>query len=374
MVCAIMPVSRMQLRYCPITKPPKSTTGSGYASHSFVWSEWNNQTGYSSNGFVFFAGMLNGAFAIGTPDGCSHRKCYALTISMQATPKHASMADAYHSSTVAEEIPDPKRNIPKGIAAQLSIGFVTTFTFYIAILYAITSLDDVISSPITELPLAAVYLQATGSRAGTTGLLVIFLLDLIVTIPGAYITCGRMLWTLARDDATPFSKIIGRVSPTFRNPFNATLACGCCCTVLGCVYIGSATAFSAFVGVFTILTTMSYLAAILPHMIGRRQYVVPGPFWMPAPIAYTVMGIASAYIIVFNVIYCFPFALPVNAQTMNYSCLMAGGITILVSLWYLWKRNHGYIGPRVVLDGNNEIRKGSVALAGARGSLGEKTA
>ena len=37
MVCAIMP----------------STTGKGYASSKFVWGEWNNQTGWSSNGFVF---------------------------------------------------------------------------------------------------------------------------------------------------------------------------------------------------------------------------------------------------------------------------------------------------------------------------------
>lgn len=58
LVCLIMP----------------STTGYGHASHSFVWTEWQNTTGWSSNGFVFLAGMLNGAFTIGTPDGCTHRK------------------------------------------------------------------------------------------------------------------------------------------------------------------------------------------------------------------------------------------------------------------------------------------------------------
>lgn len=57
MVCATMP----------------ATTNEGYASHEFIWKQWNNQTGYSSNGLVFCIGMLNGAFAIGTPDGCSHR-------------------------------------------------------------------------------------------------------------------------------------------------------------------------------------------------------------------------------------------------------------------------------------------------------------
>ena len=53
MVCAIMPAT--------------SVGGSGHASSSFVWEEWANQTGWSSNGFVFCAGMLNGAYAVGTP-------------------------------------------------------------------------------------------------------------------------------------------------------------------------------------------------------------------------------------------------------------------------------------------------------------------
>jgi choline transport protein len=56
LVCAIMP----------------HTTGIGYASTEFVWKEWVNSTGYSSNGFVFCLGMLNGAFTVGTPDIITH--------------------------------------------------------------------------------------------------------------------------------------------------------------------------------------------------------------------------------------------------------------------------------------------------------------
>lgn len=52
-----------------------STNGNGYASNRFVWRDFLNDTGYSSSGFAFLAGMLNGAFAIGTPDACTHCKC-----------------------------------------------------------------------------------------------------------------------------------------------------------------------------------------------------------------------------------------------------------------------------------------------------------
>ncbi len=54
-VCAAMPTAN----------------GVGHASSEFVWKEWQNMAGYS-DGFVFVAGMLNGAFAVGTPDCVSH--------------------------------------------------------------------------------------------------------------------------------------------------------------------------------------------------------------------------------------------------------------------------------------------------------------
>lgn len=55
-VCAVMP----------------HVNGQPYASNAFVWSDWVNVTGYSSDGFAFLLGMLNGAFAVGTPDVTSH--------------------------------------------------------------------------------------------------------------------------------------------------------------------------------------------------------------------------------------------------------------------------------------------------------------
>ena len=55
-VCAVMP----------------HVNGTPYASNASVWQDWENKTGYSSNGFVFLAGMLNGAYAVGTPDIVSH--------------------------------------------------------------------------------------------------------------------------------------------------------------------------------------------------------------------------------------------------------------------------------------------------------------
>lgn len=68
--CAILCLSFWFISLMVVAIMP--TTKNGHASNHFVWAEWNNQTGYTSNGLVFCLGMLNGAFAIGTPDGCTH--------------------------------------------------------------------------------------------------------------------------------------------------------------------------------------------------------------------------------------------------------------------------------------------------------------
>ncbi|KAI6951471.1 amino acid transporter [Hortaea werneckii] len=301
-VCAIMP----------------SVTGNGYATSASVWKEWVNSTGYTSDGFVFLAGMLNGAFAVGTPDITSH---------------------------MAEEIPRPSSNIPKAILAQYITGFVTALCYSIAILYAITDLDAVLNQSYF-FTLTAIYEQATGSSAGTVGLLVVMFLPLFVGILGVHLTASRMFWTLARDRATPFPTFFGKVNPHLKNPANSIVFCAVLSTILGCIYLGSDTAFMAFVGSFAVLGFLSYISAILPHLLSRRQSVRPGRFSMGSA-GFVVNTFAVLFILVFTVIFCFPFALPVDAASMNYTCLIVGGFTILVAaLWAFIQK--GYVGPQYV--------------------------
>lgn len=90
-------------------------------------------------------------------------------------------------------MPYPKRNLPKAMAAQLVTGFLATFFFYTALYYGITSLPDVINTNITAFPLGTIYLQATGSRAGTVCLLSVVCLAMWLTVAFLYVTTGRML-------------------------------------------------------------------------------------------------------------------------------------------------------------------------------------
>lgn len=229
---------------------------------------------------------------------------------------------------------------------QYVTGFITAVCYSIAILYAITDIDAVFEQPYT-FTLTEIYVQATGSNGGAAGLLVVVFIPTFISITGVWLTASRMLWTLARDDATPFPSVLGRVNRRTKNPFNAVLACGAFAIVLGCIYMGSAVAFSAFVGSFAVLGFLSYFSAILPHLLGGRKSVQPG-HWSMGKYGMIVNAVACLFIAVFIVIFCFPFALPVDPEaTMNWTSVMVGGCTIFVGIFWVFKRK-GYEGPKYV--------------------------
>ena len=108
--------------------------------------------------------------------------------------------------------------------------------------------------------------------------------------------------------------------------------------------MGSETAFSDFVSSFVVLSTLSYLVAILPHLLTRRSTLQPGWFWMKGALGYLVNAVASLYIMAFVVIFCFPTVMPVDTEEMNYTCLITGGLSLFVAAFWFWRKGD-YRGP-----------------------------
>ncbi|PPJ56352.1 hypothetical protein CBER1_00643 [Cercospora berteroae] len=289
-----------------------------YATNSFVWADFNNLTGWS-NGAAFLTGVLNGAFAIGTPDSVTH---------------------------MAEELPNPRVDLPKAIMIQIGLGFITAFVFGVAVFYGVYDLDAIITSS-GSFPLSELYAQATGSRAATFGLLLIVLLSIMICIIGTVTMVGRLWWTLARDNATPCAQSFAKVDESLSCPVPATVFCALLTTGLGAIQLGSKVAFTVLVSSFITLTTASYLLAILPNVLTRRSNIPRGPFWMHGALGYIVNIIACILIVFFNVWFCFPFAYPVTVSLMNYNSVILVGIITLTAFWWFVHGLRDYPGPKV---------------------------
>lgn len=288
-----------------------------HSSNSFVWSDWENGTGMNS-GVAFLTGVLNGAFTIGTPDAVTH---------------------------MAEELPNPRSDLPKAIAAQIILGTLTAFCFAIALFYGVSDLNGVLDSN-GSFPLAAAYAQATNSKAATFGLLFIVFLSLTPCLIGTFLTVGRTWWALSRDKATPFPKFFSHVNETLSCPIPATILTGVLTTAFGAITVGSKTAFSDLAGSFIILSSTSYALAIGGNLATGRKNIPRGPFNM-GKLGFAVNAIAVILILFFNIMYCFPYALPTTVATMNYNSVILVGVVALTTFWWFVYGNRKYEGPKL---------------------------
>jgi len=297
-----------------------------HASNEFVWGsfEENNLTGWQS-GVAFLLGVLNGAFTIGTPDAITH---------------------------MAEELPHPRKDLPKAIALQIGLGFLYAFCFAIALSYAITDMS-VLTLGINTYPLVNIYEQATADAAGnvnkgaTFGLLFIIWCATVLCCIGTTVTNSRIYWALARDNAVPFSSWFASVNERLSCPVPATLFVAVIATGLGAIPLGSPVAFLNLAGSFIILTTTSYAIPFAANVLSGRKYFPKGPFHL-GKFGTPVNVLAVLFIILFNVLYCFPYAIPTTVVSMNYNAVILAGVFAITGLWWVVHAVRHYPGPKVM--------------------------
>ncbi|CAK7236672.1 hypothetical protein SBRCBS47491_009718 [Sporothrix bragantina] len=291
-----------------------------HASSHSVWAAFseNNATGWS-DGVAFLTGVLNGAFTIGTPDSISH---------------------------MAEEVKDPCRNVPRGIMLQIGLGFLTALCFGISLGYSVTDIS-VLQTGVNTFPLAAIYAQATNNNtAATLGLLLIVFLSLLCCVTGTVLTASRAYWALARDHAVPLSSIFGCVNPRLGSPVEATLFVSIVTTALGAIPLGSSVGFTNLTGSFLILNSLSYAVVFTANLLEGRRHFVRGPFHL-GRYGVAINLIAVVFILMFAIFFCFPPALPFDATTMNYNCVIIAGLVFLITLWWFLHAKKHYQMPHL---------------------------
>lgn len=157
---------------------------------------------------------------------------------------------------------------------------------------------------------------------------------------------GRTWWALARDNAVPFSPFFTRVNEKLSCPIEATIFTGILTVALGAITLGSKTAFTDLAGSFIILSSTSYVLAIAPNLFTRRKYMPPGPFHMGSA-GYIVNALACVFVIFFNILFCFPYALPTTVASMNYNAVILAGVLFLTTLWWFVHATRKYEGPKL---------------------------
>jgi choline transport protein len=89
-------------------------------SSDFVWREFVNTSGWSSDGVVFLTGLVNPNFIFSGLDGAIH---------------------------LAEECTNAAVAVPRALVSTVAIGFVTALVFAIGMCYSYHDFDAVLASP-----------------------------------------------------------------------------------------------------------------------------------------------------------------------------------------------------------------------------------
>ena len=249
---------------------------------------------------------------------------------------------------LAEECKNAAKVVPKALMSTIIIGFVTSFAFVVAMLYCMQDFDAVLSTP-TGVPIFELWRQASNSHALATFFTVILASCGCFAMIGCQQTASRLCWSMARDNALVGSKWLGRIHPRFGVPVWALIANACVVFVIGCIFLGSTTAFNAMIGTGLILQQTSYAfpAALLMYRKRSKVYLPNGRYFKLGFFGWIANAMTVAFALLVVIFFNFPSIQPVEAGNMNYACAVLGAMAIFtIANWFGYAKKR-YHGPRL---------------------------
>jgi choline transport protein len=160
------------------------------------------------------------------------------------------------------------------------------------------------------------------SDAAATTFLVFILVAGFMAVAGCQQTASRLTWSFARDSGLIGSSKLSRMNDRWQAPIWALWANGFVIFVIGWIYLGSSTAFNAFIGTGLILQliTFAFPAALLLAR-GRPSSILPNTriFGLPRAFGWVANIFTVAFAIVCVVFYDIPSLRPVTASNMSKS-------------------------------------------------------
>lgn len=246
-----------------------------------------------------------------------------------------------------------RRLVPKVLICNILLGFLTSFTYAIAMFYCVTDTTAVVNS---ILPIVEIYYQATGNKS-----LSCFMQSCCIA---SGVICGfscstwqnRILWSvsctcchLSGGESSKFKlkamSKFAKISKRFHMPVHAHIFSHFIVLIVGCIFMGSSTAFNAIVSACISVLYLSYAVpcAILLIYSGRKKFtkrVFGEQKLLGISPGYNYNGIFASISHILTicwalfclVMFAFPYTLPVTQGNMNYVSVVyvAVGLLILI--------------------------------------------
>jgi amino acid transporter len=253
------------------------------------------------------------------------------------------------AGSVAEEVDDPERNVPRAIIfGLLLVGLVVMFSSA-ALILAIPNLDEVVANQSGDV--VAETLTAHLGAGVTKPLLAMFVIGFISSFLAVQAAVSRCIWGAARDRSLPGSKVLGRLAGPERLPVNAIALTAVVAIVF--ILLAGSQFYNILVNFniigFYIAFGVPVIGAAIARLTGKWK---PGPFNLGrwgAPVTY----LASLWIIFETVNVAWPRTQPGQPWFINWASVLTTAVLAVVGIAiYLTVRRNisAPVGERFALE------------------------
>lgn len=244
-----------------------------------------------------------------------------------------------------------RKLVPKVLICNVLLGFFTSFTYSIVMFYCVTDINSVINS---ILPIVQIYYQATGNKSLSAFMQSSCIITGIVCGFSSSTWQNRILWSVSRTHLhlchgeVRKSKLkvldkLSTISSPHGIPLYAHVISHFFVLIIGCIFMGSNTAFSAIISACISILYSSYAVpcAILVFFKGRKSFmdtviqeqrslgINPHRIYKGflALVPHTLAICWAAFCLI---MFAFPYTLPAAGGNMNYVCVVYGIVAALV--------------------------------------------
>jgi urea carboxylase system permease len=168
---------------------------------------------------------------------------------------------------LSEETKDPRRTAPRAIIRALLVSGIGGGVLLLAAILAAPSLTD---GNLATGGLPYVLTSRLGSTVGK-----IFLVDVTVAICVCTLAiqtaATRMMFSMSRDGALPFSRMLAKVNPVTGTPLMPAIVTGVLSAALLLVNVGKAALFTDLTSACIVTLYAAYLFVTIPQLIRRLR-------------------------------------------------------------------------------------------------------
>ncbi|KAK3079959.1 hypothetical protein LTS18_003493, partial [Coniosporium uncinatum] len=316
-----------------VTVPSVAPT---HTSARFVFATFINSTGWSQNGIAFIVGLVNTNWAFACLDCATH---------------------------MAEEVPRPDKIIPIAIMGTIGIGFTTAWFYSVSMFFSIVGDFADIAATSTYVPILELFYRALNNYGGAIFLECLIVLTGFGCLIASHTWQSRLCWSFARDRGLPGHRWLAKVNPKLDVPLNAHITSCIIVAAVGCIPLGSYTAFNSMVTACIVLLYISYSIPVACLLLRGRSTLRPGPFWL-GPIGAFANVVLLLWTCFTLVMYSFPYAMPVTGSNMNYVSAVYGVVCVIIAVDWFARGRKGYRGQgdrKEEVEGVvEEVRRASV--------------